>query len=156
MPGLKEITILKRDLHGSIRWQYSGIVITITKEKIVLQAIFDREATPIGEIVINPGDRFIETYHTDRWYNILEIHDHLDGHLKGWYCDIGRPVQHPFEDILFFDDLELDLWVNPDGQQFVLDLEKFNSLDIDQKTRKHALEGLVQVKKYFKKMFELE
>ena len=142
MPGLKEITILKRDLHGSIRWQYSGIVKTITNEKVVLQAIFDRESTPVGDIVINTGDRFIETYHTDRWYNILEIHDQLDGHLKGWHCDIGRPVQHHFEDILFFDDLELDLWVNPDGQQFVLDLYKFNSLDIDEKTRKHALEGL--------------
>jgi predicted RNA-binding protein associated with RNAse of E/G family len=156
MPGLKEITIFKRDLHGSIRWQYSGNVISIAKEKIVIEAIFDREATPVGDSIINPGDRFIETYYTDRWYNILEIHDHFDDHIKGWYCDIGRPVQTPFDNILFFDDLELDLWVNPNGQQLVLDLDKFNSLDIDQKTREHALEGLLQVRKYFQKMFEVE
>ena len=154
MPGLNEITILKRDLHGSIRWQYSGNVITKTKEKILLEAIFDREPTPVGDIIINPGDRFIETYFTDRWYNILEIHDRLDDHIKGWYSDIGNPVQTPIGKILYFDDLELDLWVNPDGQQLVLDLKKFNSLDVDQKTREQSLEGLVQARMDFQKMFE--
>ena len=38
------------------------------------------------------GDRFIETYYTDRWYNIFEIHAREDDRLKGWYCNIAKPA----------------------------------------------------------------
>jgi uncharacterized protein len=154
MPGMNKITIVKRNIQGVIRWQYTGFLVSMSDREIVIEAYFDRETTSVGNIILKKGDRFVETYFTDRWYDILEIHDKDDDHIKGWYCDIGFPVKKPTSDLLFFDDLELDLLVNPDGDQRVLDLERFESLEIDQETRKKALQGLTQVRAYFKNMFK--
>jgi len=151
---MNKITIVKRDYHGVIRWQYKGTLVSKSDKEIVIEAYFDREATSVGNIILNKGDRFVETYFTDRWFDILEIHDKDDDHIKGWYCDIGFPVKKPSSDLLFFIDLELDLLVDADGDQMVLDLERFESLEIDQETRKKALLGLTQVRTYFKNTFK--
>ncbi|HKZ43442.1 MAG TPA: DUF402 domain-containing protein [Anaerolineales bacterium] len=150
---MKKITIIKRDAHGKVRWQYGGSLLSLSDREIVIEAFFDRDSTVEGNIIINKGDRFVETYYTDQWYDILEIHDRDDDHIKGWYCDIGFPVKQPSDDCLYFDDLELDLLVNADGEQMVLDMERFESLDIDPETREKALTGLKQVRDYFKKLF---
>jgi protein associated with RNAse G/E len=149
MPGMNEITIFKCDPNGKILWKYQGTVLSHAAGTIVIEATFNREDMPFQGIVLKTNDRFIETFHTDRWYNIFEIHDRDDGSLKGWYCNIGRPAIFKDANKLLYDDLALDLWVTPDGEQFILDEDEFADLDLDESTRAHALEGLMQLQEYF-------
>jgi protein associated with RNAse G/E len=100
-------------------------------------------------ILIRTGDRFMETYFTDRWYNIFEIHDREDDRLKGWYCNIGRPAVWEEDATLSYIDLALDLWVAPDGSQTVVDEEEFLALDLDDDTRAQALAGLAELRNMF-------
>lgn len=153
MPGMKnELTIYKCDSKGKILWQYQGRLISHEAGKIVIEATFNREDTTIEGIVLKNNDLFIETFHTDRWYNIFEVRDRDDGHIKGWYCNVGRPAVLK-DNMLHYDDLALDLWVRPDGIQKVMDEDEFAALELDEKTRRYALEGLAQLQEYFNQKF---
>jgi protein associated with RNAse G/E len=100
------------------------------------------------DVVFKTGDRFVEYYYTDRWYNIFVIHDREDGTVKGWYCNIGKPAV--IEDsIVSYVDLALDLWVSTDGTQAILDEDEFEQLKISDELRSKALDGLVELKNLF-------
>ena len=91
----------------------------------------------------------METFYSDRWYNIFEIYDRDDGKLKGWYCNIGKPAV--LEDgIVSYVDLALDLWVSADGKQTVLDEDEFEELELDDDTRQNALTGLEDLRQSLK------
>ena len=57
-----------------------------------LEAFFDRDDMELGYTVFKRGDRFVETYYDDRWYNVFAVYDRDDGGLMGWYCNICRPA----------------------------------------------------------------
>jgi protein associated with RNAse G/E len=101
------------------------------------------------DTVLRRGDRFLETFYTDRWYNIFEIHDRDDDRLKGWYCNIGFPAVIEADDRISYIDLALDLWVTPDGRQSVLDEDEFSALAIDVETRSKALAVLDDLRERF-------
>lgn len=84
----------------------------------------DAEARDLGFARFGPGDVFTEHYWRDRWYSIKEVRDGA-GALKGWYCDVARPVR--LEDgALVSVDLDLDLWVSGDlGTVLRLDEDEF-------------------------------
>ena len=151
---MNEITIYKCDSNGKILWQYQGLVLSHMAGTIEVKATYNREDTPFEGIVLKANDLFIETFHTDRWYNIFEIHDRDDGHIKGWYCNVSRPAVLKENNKLLYDDLALDLWVTPDGEQRVLDEDEFADLDLDKSTRENAKEGLAQLQKYFYQKFK--
>jgi protein associated with RNAse G/E len=154
MPGMNDITIYKCDHNGKVLWQYEGEVLSQETGTIVLEAFYNREDTPFEGIVIKTNDRFVETFYTDRWYNIFEIHDRDDGNIKGWYCNIGRPAVLKGNNKLLYDDLALDLWVTRDGNQRVLDKSEFEALGLDESTRTHALAGLAQLQEFFDHKFK--
>lgn len=84
------------------------------------------EDTPrdLGFVRFEPGDVFEEHYWRDRWYSIKEVRGEPSG-LKGWYCDVARPVRVE-GDLLLSEDLDLDLWVSADGATILrLDEEDF-------------------------------
>jgi hypothetical protein len=101
------------------------------------------------QTTLRKGDRFIETYYTDRWYNIYEIHDLDDNRLKGWYCNVARPAVLESENELSYVDLALDLWVASDGTQTILDEDEFAALDLDTETRKRARKALEELQARF-------
>lgn len=70
-------------------------------------------ALDLGYVRFEPGDRFLEHYWRDRWYSVKEVRCH-EGRMKGWYCDIARPVDVASGKLTSVD-LELDLWVSADG-----------------------------------------
>ncbi|MFF3494285.1 DUF402 domain-containing protein [Streptomyces sp. NPDC002795] len=77
-----------------------------------------------GFVRFEPGDVFTEHYWRDRWYAVKEVRAG-DGTLKGWYCDITRPVVRDGATLLS-EDLDLDLWVSADGSQVIrLDEDEF-------------------------------
>jgi len=151
---MNELTIYKCDSRGEVLWQYKGYMISHLDNEIVIDSLFNREDIPFQNIEIIKNDHFIETFYTDRWYNIFEIHDRDDGRIKGWYCNIGRPAVLKRKTSLFYEDLALDLWVTPDGSQQVLDEIEFAQLDLDETVREKAQSALVELQDLFYKKFQ--
>ena len=87
------ITVIKRNDRGQETWRYQGHLLEQADGRLVLEAFFDKEDMWFQGMLLGKGDRFIETYFTDRWYNIFEIHARDDDSLRGWYCNISRPVE---------------------------------------------------------------
>jgi len=143
-----KLRVQKKNPEGKITYEYEGEVLRREATSIVLEALFDRPDMPFMDIVFKTGDRFVEYYYTDRWYNIFAIYDREDGNVKGWYCNIGQPAV--IEDgVVSYVDLALDLWVSADGKQTVLDADEFERLDLSDGLRAAALSGLSEVKKLF-------
>jgi predicted RNA-binding protein associated with RNAse of E/G family len=150
MPAMNEsITVIKRNLAGEETWRYPGRLLTREGTRLVLEARFNRPDLPFMGVVLKTGDRFIETYYTDRWYNIFEIHDRDDDHLKGWYCNISRPAVLEADNRLSYVDLALDLWVASDGTQTVLDEGEYAALDLDAAGRAQARRALEELQLRF-------
>jgi protein associated with RNAse G/E len=144
----KEITIHKLDINHVETWRYTGQIITLDTNRIVLEARFNRPDTPFHDIWLKYNDRFIETFYSDRWYNIFEIHDRDSDEIKCWYCNVGYPAV--FEDGgLSYRDLAIDLLVYPSGVQLVLDEDEFALLPISDDIRKMACESLQTLKVLF-------
>lgn len=142
------ITVFKRNLEGKITWQYTGTVLRREANAVVLEALFNRQDLLFQGVLLKENDRYIETFYTDRWHNIFEIHDRDDGQIKGWYCNIGYPAVLDGDTVSYVD-LALDLWVAPDGRQVVLDEDEFASLPIDAKAKAQALAALMELMKTF-------
>src|SRR4030067_530285 len=141
-------TVIKFDHNGSQVHRYQGRLLKRDHHKIILEAFFDREDTPAGELVLRKGDRFVEAYYNDRWYNIFEVRDWGDDQLKCWYCNITFPAVF-LESEITYRDLALDLLVYPDGRQSVLDREEFNALPLASEQRAHAQRALAELRAHF-------
>ena len=140
--------VQKKNSKSEVTYQYEGVLLERDENSITLEALFDRQDIPFMDTVLKKGDRFVEHYYTDRWYNIFAVYDRDDGMLKGWYCNVGKPAV--IEDgILSYVDLALDLWVSPDGKQTVLDEDEFNALELDEELKAGALKGLDELKELF-------
>ena len=141
-----KIKVQKKNPKGEITYQYEGILLSRDENSITLEALFDREDMPFMDIVLKKGDRFVEHYYSDRWYNIFAVYDRDSGKLKGWYCNVGEPAI--IEDILVsYVDLALDLWVSANGKQTVLDEDEFEKLDLNEELSAGALSGLNELKR---------
>ena len=138
--------VLKKNPAGEVTWQYEGRVIKRGKNFVTIEAFFNRDDLPFQGTVLKRNDRFVETFYTDKWYNIFEIHDRDGGMLKGWYCNICKPAVIE-DDSVSYIDLALDLWVTPDGKQTVLDEDEFEELNLDEGLKQKALEGLRNLQK---------
>lgn len=144
------VTVIKRNLQGEETWRYTGHILRREPNAVILEARFNRLDTPFQGISLKENDRFVETYYTDRWYNIYEIHDRDDDQIKGWYCNVGQPAVLEADDRLSYVDLALDLWVTPDRQQVVLDEDEFAALDLDPETRSRARLALEELRLRFR------
>lgn len=136
-----EITVYKLDVDGREVWRYPATVLTRTRDHVRLQAAFNRDDMDLGYTTFKRGDRFIEYFYSDRWYNIFVVYDRDDGALKGWYCNVCRPAQIT-ETAVRCDDLALDVWVGPDGRTHVLDEDEFAALPLDETERRNGREAL--------------
>ena len=142
------VEVLKLDVDGKVVVSYAGEILKRGENFLVLEAFFSREDMSFLGIVLKKGDRFIETFYNDRWYNVFEVYDRDDEKLKGWYCNVGKPAVIEDGKVSYVD-LALDLWVSPDGTQTVLDADEFEELHLDWHTRALALIGLQDLQASF-------
>src|ERR1044071_5422534 len=128
------IKVQKKNPANEVTYQYEGVMLSRDEHSIVLEALFDRADMPFMDVVFKTGDRFVEYYYSDRWYNIFAIYDRDDGKVKGWYCNLGKPAI--IEDsVVSYIDLALDLWVSTNGKQTVLDEDEFEDLELNEELR---------------------
>jgi len=139
------ITIHKLDHEGREVWHYEGTALDRGETWLSLEALYNGKEKDDGYTVWRRGDRFVEYYYTDRWYNIFEIHDGHTDALKGWYCDVTYPATIT-EDSVSWRDLALDVWVGPEGNVRVLDEGEFEGLGLPDKIRKRALQSLQEIR----------
>jgi len=138
---MDSITVIKLNIDRQETFRYTGRVLERRPDGVVLEAFFNRSDLPFHGLVMGKGDRFVEGYYNRRWYNIFEMHDRLDDHLKGWYCNVTLPAEISFQQVAYVD-LALDLLVFPGGRQLVLDEDEFNALELDPSTHTQALAAL--------------
>ena len=144
-----KIKVQKKNPAGEVTYEYEGVLLSRDENSVTLEALFDRADMPFMDVVFKTGDRFVEYYYADRWYNIFIIHDRDTKKIKGWYCNIGKPAV--IEDgIVSYVDLALDLWVAVDGKQTVLDEDEFEELKLNEELKTGALNGLDELKDLFK------
>jgi hypothetical protein len=141
------VTLVKRR-HPNL--EYPGVVTFDDGVHVVVEATWSEEAArDLGYVRFEPGDVFTEHYWRDRWYSIKEVRAE-DGTLKGWYCDIARPVRVG-DGVLVSDDLDLDLWVSADGGTILrLDEEDFvgsGLAESDPATAAHAWRALEELER---------
>lgn len=135
------ITVIKLDPSGTEKVRYTGELIDNSPRGAIIQASWTMAKRDLGYTCFEPGDRFIEYYYTDRWYNIFEI-AYKDGQRKGWYCNIAEPARildTRIEQI----DLFLDVWIDPTGLPLILDEDEFAATTIlSLQQRQNAQQGL--------------
>jgi len=144
-----KIKVQKKNPNGEVMVEYEGEELSRDEHSVKLEALFTREDMPFMDVVFKKGDRFVEYYYFDRWYNIFAIYDRDDGMIKGWYCNIGMPAVME-GDLVSYVDLALDLWVSTDGGQTVLDEDEFRALNLDAELSNSALTGMDELKLLFK------
>ena len=144
-----KIKVQKNNPDGEVLVEYEGDELARDENSITLEALFTRDDMPFMDVVFKKGDRFVEYYYSDRWYNIFAIYDRDDGKLKGWYGNVGMPAVIE-DDLVSYVDLALDLWVSVDGKQTVLDEDEFEALKLDDKLRSGAFQGLAELQMRFK------
>ena len=128
------LTVYKLDHAGREVWQYPARVLARGADFVRLEAFFNRDDMALGYTTFRRGDRFIETFYDDRWYNVFAVYDRDSGALKGWYCNVSRPAAINTTAVRC-DDLALDVWVTPDGHPLVLDEEEFAALPLSAEER---------------------
>ncbi len=143
----EQVTVHKLDADGAEVLRYVGNIIHRSDTSVVLEAIFDMEQREFHGLTFRRGDQFVETHYSDRWYNVLAVHDVDTGLLKGWYCNITRPAKIE-NDSLSAEDLSLDLVVLPDGSQHVLDEDEFVALNLNSADRAGARAALKELQEF--------
>jgi len=132
---LEAVTVDKLNLAGEVTVTWQGQVLRRSQNEVVLEAVFTHSARDLGYVRMGPGDRFVEHYYTDRWYNVFALYDAKDGVFKGWYCNITRPAEISREPgggwRVRAVDLALDYFRQPGGREFILDEDEFAALPLD-------------------------
>ncbi len=146
--AVQRIKVQKKNLADEVLYEYEGDELRRDDKTIVLEALFTRDDMQFLDVTFKKGDRFVEYFFSDRWYNIFAVYDRDDGHIKGWYCNIGKPAVIE-GGIVSYVDLALDLWVSENGKQTVLDEDEFEALGLPNELKGGALAGLADLQQLF-------
>lgn len=134
---MQEVTVYKRDYRGQPVTHYPGVVVAQGDTWVRLETTFGMDDVDIGLMVFRCGDLMVEWFYTDSYYNIFQVQDVDDGHVKGWYCNITRPAEITDSRVVA-DDLALDVHVSPSGIVTLLDEEEFDEIELSDAEREQA------------------
>lgn len=145
---MRTAAVEKRKADGTLVIRYRCDVVEQMPERTVCRGRFEIEVLK-PYVHFRIGDRTVETFYPDRWYNILELHDVDDDRLKGWYCNIARPAQIVAEAenvTIVYEDLALDVFVSPVGDLLVLDEDELAELQLPAGENERAWAALEQLR----------
>ena len=126
------IKVQKKNQEGDVTYEYEGTLLSQDEHSIVLEALFDRADMPFMDVMFKTGDRFVEYYYTERWYNIFRFEEPV-GTLRNWYCNITMPPTIS-ETAVDYVDLDIDVLIWPDQCFQILDVDEY-----DENARKYGL-----------------
>ncbi len=150
-PGL---WVCKQDAAGREVYRYPARVLWRGVHSLTVAAVFRMDARVVGGLQMAPGDCFVETYYANRWYNIFAVYARENGRLRGWYVNIGEPLEVSLHGVAYRD-LALDLVVLPDGRQVVLDMDEFVALGLPAVESHRAEAALAAAQRRFRRCWQL-
>ena len=134
---------------------YPGRVVASDGTHLVIEAIWT-ETVDLGFVRFDKGDISTEHYWTDRWFSVFEVRT-PSGDLKGWYCNVARPVELDYA-VVRSRDLELDLWISPDRKEMIrLDEDEFEASELlraDAEASSMALTALSELESLSREGFD--
>jgi predicted RNA-binding protein associated with RNAse of E/G family len=139
------ITVHKLDASGQEVWSYPARLLARGATWVRLEAHFERDDVALPGLTLRRGDRMVETFYADRWYNVFAVHAGAAGPIKGWYCNITRPARLEAKGVLA-EDLGLDLLVYPEGGDLVLDEDEFAALGLSTAEQSMARQALAELR----------
>jgi hypothetical protein len=139
---------LVKQVHPDV--EYDAVVVSDDGTHLVVRGPWaEEEPRDLGFVRFEPGDVFTEHYWRDRWYSIKEVRTGSAA-LKGWYCDVARPVVVD-DTLMVSEDLDLDLWVSADGRTVLrLDEDVFAAgglMDTDPVSAARAWDALAELER---------
>ena len=138
---MRSVVVEKLDYAGRLVTSYSAELVSATPTGVLLEAAWTRPPLDLGYVRFEPGDRFLEWFYRENWFNIFQVCGG-DGSLKGWYCNVAMPADITSTHVRCRD-LFLDLWVDDHSQMMVLDEDEFEMCgDLSTEVRARARAGL--------------
>ncbi len=138
--------VVKLDHAGQEKVRYKAVRIPTTETNCsAVRAEWQTPTITTETTTFATGDYLHEYFYTDRWYNVFALYSGETGALKGWYCNITRPTQCTSAEIRWTD-LELDVWVDMDGDVVLLDEEAFEAIDLTTEEHAHCLQAVETIK----------
>ncbi len=150
-PGL---WVRKMDAAGREVYRYPAWVRWRGAHSLTVAAVFRMGPMVVGGLRLAPGDCFVETYYANRWYNIFAVYARENGRLRGWYVNIGEPLEVSPNGVAYRD-LALDLVVLPNGRQVVLDADEFAALPLPAAESRQAEAALAAAQRRFRRCWQL-
>ena len=135
------MTVHKFDARGREVLSYTGKVLRRARTRLTLEAFFALDDVDLGAFHLRRGDRMVETFYADRWYNVFDIFDGGHGEQKGWYCNLTRPARVNDEHV-YSEDLALDVLVSLDGTVQIMDEAEFAALELTKRERLEVLRAV--------------
>jgi uncharacterized protein len=143
-----DITVIKHNFKDQEVWRYTGQILRRDPRFVLLEARFNRPSLYFNGVWFNEGDRFVELYFTDRWYNIFEVHHRKTNALKCWYCNLSRPSVIEGSSLVYID-MALDLMVFPDGRQLLLDEDEYKAINPSIEIQQQIQSAVLELRKIF-------
>ena len=145
------VRVEKLDLDGKAVVSYEGVVLERTNTRLVLEAFFPRGPIEKEYVTFRPGDRMVEYFFTDRYFNVFAVYNVGDEVFKGWYCNVTRPAEFVETSdgglTVRAVDLALDYFLQPGGAEFILDEDEFAELTLTAEERQAAKAALAELQR---------
>lgn len=139
------VTVFKQNHVGEPVFSWEGELLSDTPTcRLVSTRFSGADAIPVDKVTFRRDDLFLESYYTDRWYNIFEVHQGSSDQVKCWYINLCFPAQFSAESITW-QDLALDLVVYPSGEYRLLDEDEFSALQLESEVRTRCLETVKEI-----------
>jgi hypothetical protein len=119
--------------------EYPAVVLSDDGDHVTVCAPWSGpDVRDFGYVRFEKGDVFTEHFWRSRWFSVKEVRTGA-GELKGWYCDVARPVlverdagadrgadRGAHRGVIVAADLDLDLWLSADRSVMLrLDEDEF-------------------------------
>lgn len=139
------LTVFKQNHLGKPVFSWKAELIDESPTCRLVRARFSgADAVAVDKVTFRRDDLFLESYYTDRWYNVFEVHQGTSDQVKCWYINLSYPAQFSPESIIW-QDLALDLVVYPSGEYRLLDEDEFDDISIEPEVRTRCLETVREI-----------
>lgn len=138
--------VIKFNGNGEEKMRYSAERMEHSNDELLaVKAYFSSDDVVATYTTFRRGDLMHEYYYKDRWYNIFALYDGTtDDRLKGWYCNFCWPTVWG-DELIYWRDLALDMWIDPTGAWQLLDNEEYEALGVSAELQQHITNAIQEL-----------